>query len=454
MKPIQKTPLWAVIEDIQKAGQPVSRFEFTAVLHTKDKDLPLLKLISYDVERNYVRAYCDYNRVNVLIPLGVYVHDVYPYRTNLELTIYRRELEPVGGASRRGSGKVSQRFKCLFDQNNPAFTGKDLQRMDRERLNLQDVLTVSFQLLDRAIEPMRAVRISHGFAKVRYQDLLVGVFGKLSNDVKVDGRKAVDHIDIVPVQNKDLHSFVSVPAEGVALIDLPAYLNNSGKGLYNGGTGTYFQRYNDLKYWFVYPLFDPTRFQTARRKLVVYSVPQSAVSGTEKTYKEDGSVVYILATGGKRFSDSAENEYVSEGSGFRLTDAKAMITKPVEMTEAGPVANRQRLNYEVLVKRREDGFDLAPQSGKVISSNPYREYAKVMQREFSRFDIVWHAANPALIYPAMPVKFMYLEEDRLKEAVGVVLFAHVLIQAETQGLLSSAHTTTCMLTLFVSPQKS
>ena len=446
---LEKTPIWAAARKIfDETDKPV-KFEFTAKIHTTDEDFDALKVLKFDIIKDYVNSIGDVMMMELIMPLGDYMKRFYPYRTNMELTLFKKQQDEIGGSFKLNAGTDSERFKVVFlPDENPQVSGSDLETMDRETLNHMDVVTIKIQLLNRAMEPLRILTTGGIFKNVKNEDVIRSVLMSESNQVTIDGQKAIDGIDMVKSDNEETQRHVIIP-QGTAITSVPSFCQDKMNGVYSAGIGTYMQAYEGKRYWFVYPLYNPKRFKENRKKVIFYAIPSNRMPITERSYRVSGDILYVAITSTKSYKDHGETEYMNNGSGFRMADARAFLKKPIKMTVDGPVGIQERLNFAVAVKERLDNLNFAPLSSSKISSNPFSEYSKVSSRTGGRLDLVWHHANASLLYPGMPCQYVFMEDDVLRIKEGVVLFCHSATTLQGPIFSGRSHETTCQLTLFV-----
>ena len=133
---------------------------------------------------------------------------------------------------------------------------------------------------------------------------------------------------------------------------------------------------------------------------------------------------------------------INNGSGFKLSNASAFMKKPVEISEKGVLANRGRLNYEVINKPRDDGLNHAKMSNVRISDNPFKEFSKYNSERVSAISLVWENADSELVYPGMPCKFVFATANNtIIELNGVVVFAHHFYGVAGKGVFNTPYTT-------------
>lgn len=446
---LEKTPIWAAVRKIFSETQKPVRFAYTAKIHTTTEDFDVMKIVSIDIIRDYVNNIGDVVMIEFLMPLGDYVKRFYPNRTNMELTIFRKQLEETGEVFKKNTSKEAERFKVVFLPNeNPQVKGSDFETFDQETLDLMDVVHVKLQLLNRSLEPLRIKTTGSIFKNKTNEDVIRGLLMGESLNVLIDGKPAIDGIDMVKADNQEVQRHVIIP-QNTLLTSVPSYCQEKMNGVYSTGIGTYLQSHQGKRYWFVYPLYNTQRFNENVKKAIFYVVSSKRFPGVERTYRESGDTVFITITSDKSYSDNAETDQMEQGSGFRMADARSFLRKPIAVAEEGPIGVRNKLNFEVAFKERADNLNFAPAAGKKISSNPFPEFSKISQRNGGRIDFTWNNSNPSLIYPGMPCKYIYMEGKTMVQKEGVILFCHTVVQLQGQGVLSNAHLTSSKLTLFV-----
>lgn len=445
---IEKTPLWLDIKPIvESKGNPV-KLDYLGMLHTEREDMPVMKILAIDTVRDYVKSIGDYIHIEFVILLGDYTAKLYPNRANLEFSIKTTTLQEVSSVKNPNVDVTIERFKAVFLPNeNRVVSASDLEQYDQESLNKSDTVTVKLQLLDRAMEPLRIKTTSGVFRQTSQKSILHNLMAGESNKILIDGKPSIDGVDVVEPDNQALSKHTIIK-DGTLLTTIPSYIQEKMGGVYTSGIGNYLQTYKGKKLWFVYPLFSAKRFDTQVDKLIIYAVPQERFPELDRTYLQEGSVVKIVCNQSKQYSDAADTELMDKGSGFRMPNASSFMKKPINIDQDRTTAKRANLNHEVVLRERADGLNYAPMSDR-ISSNPFIEFSKVIARDLAKIDVVWDHANPKLLYPGMPCKYVYLVRDQVLELKGNLAFVHVYANQEGQGLAAKLYRTRCQLTLLV-----
>lgn len=445
----EQTPIWRDVKYVIESGSKPVKHEIRGMLHTVKEDIPILKIVTYDTVRDYINHIGDHIHIEFQFALGDYVTRLYPYRNHLELTIKQITLQETSGIKDPNETIQLFRYKAVFiaDQN-PNLSGSEIEMYDAESLNKTSFVLVKLQLLDRSLETIRIKTANGIYHQTTQKQLIFNILAGESNKILIDGKPSIDGLDMVTPDNQEIRQHIIIP-NGTRIVSIPSYLQEKMGGVYNTDIGTYLQTYKQKKLWFVYPLYNVKRFKEDVDKLIIYVVPQEKFPGLDRTYVQSGKTLHIVATSGKKYQDSGEVDYMNYGVGYRFQEARSFMKKPIEMTEAGPVGQRSSLNHEVILYEREDGLNYAPSRTNGACNNPFYEASKVLARNIARIDFIWENSNPALLYPGMPCKYVFLIQGRLQELEGVVGFNHHYTQLQGNVASSNLYKTVSHITVLV-----
>ena len=446
---IDNTPIWNEVKKITSAKAARCEYTYKGMVHTVKEDIQISKLLYVDTVRDYVENIGDVIFVQFIVPLGDYVKRIYPYRDNLEFSI--KKVSPT-----KEDKPVIYRYKAIFlESENRQASDSEVNSMSHEVLNISDIVEVKFQLLDVSLELLRIATVSGIFMNQSREDLIHSILYSVSSDFKIKGKKAIDGIDIFPPDNKGKITQMVIK-DGTEIHTVPNIVHARFGGLYASGLGTYFQIYNNLKYWFVYPIGNVDRFKGKEDKMIFYAIPDKRLNQTEKTYRKESGTTHVIVTGAKIFSHNSEISYMNNGVGYRSSDADAFMKKPVEMTEDGPKALRNRLNTEHISKDRSDNLNYAPVSrgqnnSLGIMANQFLEYSKVNLRRLTRVEFIWENSDASLIYPGMPCKYVFTHADKSVELKGVIVGVHDTISVTGSKFTSEIYRNHASVTILVEP---
>lgn len=454
MKPLKEyedTTLAINVEEIIKKSKGTRLFIYEATLHTPEENIGLWGLDGIETLYDYINNVHHMPKLKFNMGLGDYIYRLFPYRNNLEMTIRRIPMKEHGIKKNEKEKIQIKRWKVIFNpKNNPPVAGSDLQHIERETLNNTDMPEIQVELVDRHAEPLRVKYHSGIYQKKKIEDVIRATLAYEAKKVIVDGKPAVDALEMKKPDNKDEIEHIVFPS-GTLLHQVPTILHDK-IGVYIGGLGTYYQEYRDKKTWFVYPFYDEKAFDEADYRVIFYAIPQDRQAQLDMSYWEDDKTLKVVVTGQRLYSDSAELDQMNKGSGFRSPDAEAMMLKPHELDVKHPIANRSRLNTELIDHDRTDNLNYAPIMNSKQTANLYVRKTEVLSYQFAQVDFVWENADETLIYPGMPCKYHYLVRGEVKELKGRVLFKHVFstrVDRQDVGVFR----TVCRISIGVTPQK-
>jgi len=461
---LEESPLYNEVKLIMEDGAKPIAYYWEGEIHTPEKykfhldtidkiipegNIDILKIISIDNVCNFETNIGDELVIETLVPFGVYVKHIYPNRAKLEITLFKNPLLEIGDEDKKDELKESERYKAVpILEGLPSFEGTDMDAFDEFTLNLQTPLTISFQLFNRSLEVLRTITVGGIFRKVINEDVIKAILTKESLRLKIEGKQAIEGMNIVESDNKTVRDHTIIP-QGVRLIALPTYVQEKCNGVYNFGIGTYLQR----KIWYVYPLYNTSRFNDADQKIIIYKIKRSRSNGMERTYRIDGKTSYILATSDSKFQDDANTNFMNEGNGVRLANAKSFMNQPSQSSNNKTMMNRKSLNSEIVFGEKEDGLNSVYQSNDSIGDNIFLERTRISARDGAIMSFTWDNADPKILQPGMVVKILYMDNDVMQEFNGVLLSAQVFVQLNGQGLSIKRHITTCHLSIFVNKVK-
>lgn len=463
---IQSTALWPDISDIinNKDGNTSNiSLDIDIKIHNELYDITKyegLSMIGTVISRDYVGNIGDYMEAVFKIPLGTYILQIYPYLNNTEVSFIRDERIIVKG---KPSVRI-ERYKAVFlkDRNAslPTHVAGSLSDM-----NQSGTVPLVLQLIDRSVEVLRIKTTFGAFDKAsvtetnvpnyKINDFLSSILSQEANKIILDGKAAIDFIDIEKPDNTENLSSLVLPS-GSRILEIPTVVQEDSTGIYNSGIGTYIQRYNSKRGLYVYSLYNPTKYNDSLEKIVFLVPLTSNYSIGQHTYSYKDNLLRVVTEANSNIMSFREAAEMELGSGFRNTDANAMMKKPVEMTADGPKAIRHQLNTEVVAKDRADGMNYASvRKGDQISNNIFKKMSIVNRSLGSLMTLVWHSADYELLFPGASCKIITIGTSlKPVELYGVIQKVDITISS---GNSSSAalpnrrptYDVTCIVTVFI-----
>lgn len=444
---IEKSSLYREIKRIIDAGEKPVHHHWSAYIHLGDREtLRPLRISSIDFKHDYLNNYAVEIHVTMEILAGTYAKRIYPSLGEIDITLTNQPIGEVSEAWSETLAPQTERYTAtLIDTGNPTFEMSGRIIPTEDALNLSGIYTVTFQLLDKSLEKIRALQVSGLYNNVTGEEVVKALLTKACRSVNVDQERKLRGVDMVTASNQERRDIMIPPMD---LITLPHYIHFQCGGLYSAGLGYYLSG----DYWHVYPAYDVGRFNQARRTLTIINVPPNRFPGMERTYRLDGDNLVVISTGQVRFRQNANTAQLNNGNGVRFTDAKQLMDK-FTVTEGNKVVvSRGNVNSEFIAQRRSDGNDILKMGRRPINANVYVEYSALAKRQGSLVSLAWENSHRELLRPGMPVKILQLDGDEIKEYMGVLSMSHDYVSLRDNGFVAKRYVTTSMLGVFINAQ--
>ena len=451
---LNASPLWQEISAIafEQEGLPPIYTWKAEFLAGTTKVVPM-KVVSLSVTRDFHRYFTDQIVLEVLIAAGDYVYDIYPNRQDLVVTLTKEGRLRGADAALLAPDIGGQQFRAtLLDQYSSSTVVEGLRSIahSKQALNTVDILTIKLQLLDLATDKIRLHTVGGVFSDTSLPDILNYILTSVSGQLKLDESNTIKGVEMVESPNKDLYKHVVIP-HGTNFVSIPRFLHEKIGGLYPTGLGFYIFR----QYWYVYPLFDLTRYDKTVKTLTLINIPINKLTNTDWTFRKTANQVIALVTGDVKHLDLTESKLQNEGNGVRYLDSRLVVDGFADTSEGEnkAIIARTSNNNEFVTDERASGLNNVMMSDSRISSNKYAELSKLAQRTGAEIQCTWENSDMGAVYPGMPVKFLYIKNNKVRELKGIVLGADHYVQTHGKGITESRHRTDTTLHLFVTREQ-
>lgn len=443
---IQQTTVINEINAVLKDGvKPVfHRLEFT--VHTPNGDVKPLFVIDMDVDRNYIKNHFDVVTIQGAIPKGQYNYYIQPNKTQLEVTVRRIPLTEARHAVDDFDTEIrTQRFRAtLYSDKSGVIEGNDPTVANINKADMTDYVTVRFQLMEEVVHRIRKQSVGGIYHDCTGIDVVRFILTTASKEAKVDSSTAVKGVTIARNSNTEVRNNIII-GHHVRFIDFPYLVNQICGGIYSAG----FHYYLQDRYWFVYAPFDITAYHASRKSLTIVNVPNGRFPEPERSYRVTKTQVIVLSTGQTKHNDLSESAQLNTGNGLRFVDANKIMDDFLKVEGNKAVASRTENVSEIMSEPRADNLNHIVESPERITANIFTQYLKLAEKSGAFIQAVWENSNPELIYPGMPVKYMYVENNLSQELYGIVIGTHSFDAATNKGVANRRFGTKTTITLFV-----
>jgi hypothetical protein len=444
----EKTPLYNEFLRVTSGGNTEKTYHWTAVIIANGKEIKTFKVIDIDTIRDYVNNYADVMFATVQLLAGDYVLNVYPYRQDLEIVLYKTPMDLLyGTANSVQQSSTMMTYKAvLSDTTDPRALASDGLPFNKAAMELAPPISVRFELIRIPIMKLRMITCGQIFRKEVPINVVTGLMTKAVNEINASRGEQILGVHVSEANNKTPTEHVSIP-HPMSLIDVPGYVQKNCNGIYTNGIGFYVQG----QYWYIYAPFDVTKFKTTPKTLTVMRIPQKRFEGIDRTWRLEGDNLTILGSGGFIQNDTTALSKLNEGVGVIYADAGTFMDGFAVNSGNKATVSRRNNNNEFAIETRDDNFNRAPRSAAGITSNACVEQSKLSIRSGSVMTVVWNHSKAELVTPCMPVRVIVLDGNAPREIEGVVLMSDTQHKLQGQGASAMMHISVTTLHIFYKP---
>ena len=436
------------ITAITSSGQTQANYGWSSVIDYGGTELyKPLKLIGITIKRNYITGFTDEVTCRLLMPLGKYARRIYPNRNKLEIVLTKFNIgELVQSDEDKESKILTERYTAiLLNQQNSPTEAQGMETVDEESLDTVDLIELDFQLINKGVEQLRMIQIGGIYSNTQIEQVLLSLLTNESKQIVVDNKKVINGVDLIPINNKEIKQHIVIP-QGTSLVDVPGFLQKR-IGVYNSGLGSYIQD----KYWYIYNLYDTTKFQDRLDTCTFIILPSTKYYNIERTYRVYNGSKTVLITGETSFSDSNNTNNINYGSGLRLTDADKLMESTSKTVDNKTIIARGKLNTEVTTNKNKDNVSYSPIIGNNITSNLFANLSELNSRNGGILKVVWHNADLSLLRPAIASKLLFDDNGKIVTYYGVLIRADY-VSASAGSITGDRYSNQALLFFFVNKQ--
>lgn len=440
---ITESSLFLEVKEAFDSGyNPVHYFYSGGFTLPDDEQVGCRQVLNLTYSRRYDTTYSDEVIMTVSISEEDYTNKLLPNKSNLTFTLY---IEPVGERSEDSREDLDYTFKmyraALIDSKDTKLEGKSSGGTAEADRSLREI---DVQLIELSIEQLKNVSVGTIARDMVPGDVVRAIFTKISSELKMDTSNIVKGVDMVtPSLNEPREHTIIKP--NTELMKLPQYVQENCGGIYGTGVGFYLQD----NQWYFWPLYNTERYHTTVRTMTIINVPENRLPGIERSYVVDQTSLMVLSTGKVVHTDNSERDILNQGNGVRYIKAENMVEGSFQVV--GNKAMFQRANnlMAISASERETGINVAKFADDFITDNIFEETAKITKRVGSNLMCTWENSEPRLVYPGMPIRYIYMEGEEIKTAHGVVLGSNHQIMLDGKGETAKRHKAVSVLRVFL-----
>ena len=453
MKDLQRTTLQAEINRVIGDGNKPVFNNYEIEIHANKKTYKAYAVDEVLTYRNFVGNYHEELTITAMMNSADYLHGIVPYDDKLEATLRCNPKSSNFGISNNDnrSIKVKRYNAYLYD------TDSKLVESNSYGVNYSGVAeklgftTVQIQLVDKVIEKLRAHRFSTVVKNCSAMDCIMTLLDLKTREYGKEESVEVIGVDVAPGYNKNALKQIVIPTNTPIIgkdRSMPRILNDAQGGIYPTGFSYYYQS----GLWYLFPPFATDLYEKSEKTVTIINVPSNKYPSIERTYRLTSTQLVILSSGEVKHRDFSVNAQANEGNGSRWLDARQLMGKFTSIVNNKLVFNGDKNVNEFIVSEREAGPNMMTGGG--ISTGYGNEYAKLASRTGSYVQLTWEHANPDLINPGMPCRFMYLIKDMPYECYGTVVSVESSEKPQNHDIKNRVFSAVSVITIYIDKVQS
>lgn len=446
---IEGTALYADIAMIMADKSQPTHFRFDIFVRGGGQQAIAMKMVALDETRNFQGDYGDKIVMEALFVESDYNRVILPNIKDLEVIITKSRVgRPSGPNADKTFTSATYRYKATVgDVTVPEVGESNLNSHDPTNA----MKSVTFQLIDRALYQLRLTTVGGIFRSTTAVDVLNVMLTGKSKALEVDDAVKPLGVELVPADTAlkedgkpNLRDHVVIKS-GTPLFDLAGYLQKHCGGIYNNGIGCYYTN----RLWYVYPLFDNSRFDRTPRTLTIIRVPADAMPDIDHSYTMLGDHLFVLATDEAISVDQTDHKQLNSGNAKIFPTATGIMDKYVPVDDSAGFSSESDTLGRISVRARPDGLNSAQFDVSHVTDNTAMMISELAQNTQQFMQFGWGYSNPALLYPGMPTRVLYNKAGIVETLQGTLVGGDSFTELATPGMATVHYQTKTALSVLL-----
>ena len=410
-------------------------------------DVEAIKVLNFDIIRDYENNYMDEVSVTCTFPLGTYIDIIHPHKENIEFTL---EATLVTSTEKTEKNEAPMKARYLAkivntDNDRVHQAGHGVSQTDA--LDLNAFINVEIQLLEKAIFLLRNGESGCIARKSNLKDFLNTYLTHELSVLDVADDDKITGIDLIDPDNQEEYEQIVIP-HGTRTLSIPEYLQNKLYGLYQNGICSYIQN----KVWYIYPRNDFDGKIKGSRFITIFVIPPKTFPSIERSYIKDGEHYKILCTGRLNMANNVNPTQLNKGTGMRYSQSPTALTEPYPSRDS----NKAILDKDMMNK--DDIYSL-PDKTKVVkyglggdrfTINPFRGQSRLSAFGTGVLTCLWENSYPIIIEPGTHARVHILGQDQtVLSFEGIVAKAQHSTYLHGNGLMHNTWITNTGLNILI-----
>jgi hypothetical protein len=386
------------IQRIMKSSSPMTRIDYSAILHINNKQIDAMVIdVYYDMD--FATNKTDIIILTAKVYLGDYLNIILPNSNSMEITLVR----DIKSSS---SENDVRRYKANILSERDG--GNTVSNIGSDSLN-REMVDIEFQLLDPFFYIFRNTLIS-GIYNSKLVNVVSSLLTDASNNTKTSTGTHKVMLNITPFNNNRVYTNLAIPS-GTNALTLVPYLQDK-FGLYNGHVGFYMQMNRDERNLSIFPLAGDKHLY--EHELTFIDPGSNIYDSVEDRYIAVENSYTILGSNFTSFN-VGEAKSVSYGNGLVNTIEESLYNRSVSLKGSVGIDTKTTTQWHQ-DRKLDDGSVQYKHSNK----NPNISRSSLVLSKGSYYEITWAHCDINLIRPNVKVTVLTVRFGKIVKLVGTI----------------------------------
>lgn len=433
---------------VKNSGNYTVKYAITCQIATPTHIYGALFVDSLHLLRDYMNRFSDVLSITAIFGKGTIVHGILPHAKSLEAYITLRPLANVPEYVEQSNiGPIEYRYKAILYENPQELIKNNLTNTQSEQMsNSEDIGYLQFQLVNPVQEAIRTKTFGGVIRQSSGLDAIRAILTKYSKLEGIDTSQQIKGVDVQEGYTKDIKEHILIP-HLTPVIRVPKLIEEVVGGIYPTGMQYYLQG----SYWYIWSPYDTSRYGTDTVSLTVFNIPENKLAQIEKTFRITHRQLIILSTGAVDFKPIEEKHLPNTPPSLRFVDSRTILGG-FGKVETNKLTIDGRENYTAIEDpaiTELNPSNLAVESQVRITDKYLLEYGEMAKKRGALLQFTWENSVDNLIYPGMPIRFIYMKDKIPHQVYGTVIALDSKFQSETQGMMQRRFLNKTIVSCFV-----
>lgn len=420
--------------------------KWDVVIHANGTDHVPIYVDLVETEHNFMSKWHSVQAIEVVLTLAQAEYHIVPNRSKLEVTLTKTimmegPMPTVNVAASKSSFRYSAK---LYDNSSELLTGNNPALGTEEVAGRAAIKKLRIQLINPQLDHLLKQTVGGIFRQISGINLCRLLLVEYSRTDVMDTATYIKGAQLAPNYSEKVMEHIEIP-HLTPVVDVPDIIHRNCGGIYPAG----FKHYLWGQHWYLFSPYDVKAYDKSKRTLTVVNVPANRLKDVERTYRVTDTQVIVLATGDMTHNDQTEQNQLNIGNGVRFVNADLITEGFITVEDNRATVNKAQTVNEFIIAERPDKLNKISESRRRITSAAYLEYGELAERMGFVIQIVWEHSDHGLLYPGMPVKFMYTQNNVAEQLMGILIGCHTFHMPITSNIRATKLVAKTALTIFL-----